>query len=426
MSVWSFLRRPPVEKRHASGPLFALSGLARPHWTGRDPRHAFAMAVEANPIATRAVRRVCHAAADVPFTLIDGEGREAGGRLTRLLASPAPGITRTAFIGQIAGHLLLTGNAYVEAVSLDGEVRELHVLRPDRMAILPGPDGRPLRYDYDVGGETISHPAQTDTPVLLHLKEAHPFDDLFGQSSLTAALAAIDIHNAATAWTKALLDNAARPSGALVYSGEGSLSEDQYERLKAELSEGFSGAVNAGRPLLLEGGLDWKPLSLTPRDMDFMEAKRTAAREIALAFGVPPLVLGIPGDATYANYQEANRAFHRDTAIPLARRIMTALSGWLAPDDGLDAVPDEDAIGALASDREALWRRIAAADFLSEAEKRVAVGYPAEILSAKAMLNVRMASDQPRAPAGTPEGGQWISGGFRSPQENSNNQNLAT
>ena len=59
--------------------------------------------------------------------------------------------------------------------------------------------------------------------------------------------------------------------------------------------------AQAGRPLLLEGGLDWKPLSLTPKDMDFIEAKNVAAREIALAIGVPPMLLGIPGDNTYSN-----------------------------------------------------------------------------------------------------------------------------
>ena len=89
------------------------------------------------------------------------------------------------------------------------------------------------------------------------------------------------------------------------------------------LTAGDGGAVNAGRPLLLEGGLDWKSMSLSPKDMDFLEAKHTAAREIALAFGVPPMLLGIPGDNTFANYQEANRVFFRQTVLPLAQRVGT-------------------------------------------------------------------------------------------------------
>ncbi|TGS74874.1 phage portal protein, partial [Mesorhizobium sp. M8A.F.Ca.ET.181.01.1.1] len=139
--------------------------------------------------------------------------------------------------------------------------------------------------------------------------------------------------NAASQWNKRLLDNSARPSGALVYQPRegGNLSAEQYERLKRELEEGYQGAMNAGRPLLLEGGLDWKAMGLSPRDMDFLEARNGAARDIALSLGVPPMLIGIPGDNTYANYQEANRAFYRLTVLPLVNRTAARLCGWLAP-----------------------------------------------------------------------------------------------
>jgi phage portal protein BeeE len=154
----------------------------------------------------------------------------------------------------------------------------------------------------------------------------------------------------------------------------------------------------------LEGGLDWKSMSLTPKDMDFIEAKHVAAREIALALGVPPMLLGIPGDNTYSNYQEATRSFWRATVLPLVNRTAKALSAWLGPaygvdtaaigsrqsavvrsrvptadcllpTAGLDLRPDLDAIEALSTEREALWARIDAATFLTPDEKRAAVGY---------------------------------------------------
>lgn len=111
--------------------------------------------------------------------------------------------------------------------------------------------------------------------------------------------------------------------------------------------------------------------------MDFIEAKAAAAREIALAFGVPPLLLGLPGDNTHANYAEANRAFFRQTIIPLMRRTLDEIVHWLEPafGEGLSLEPDLDAIEALAAERESLWRRVIAAPFLSEDEKREAVGY---------------------------------------------------
>ena len=192
---------------------------------------------------------------------------------------------------------------------------------------------------------------------------------------------AVDVHSAASRWSKALLDNAARPSGAIVYrggEGQGSLSSDQFDRLASEMEMHHQGARNAGRPMLLEGGLDWKPMAFSPSDMEFQKTKDAAAREIALAFGVPPMLLGIPGDATYANYQEANRAFFRLTVLPLAARVAASISQWMEGFSGenLRLRPDLDQVMALGPEREALWRRVAQADFLTAAEKRQMLGLP--------------------------------------------------
>jgi HK97 family phage portal protein len=117
-------------------------------------------------------------------------------------------------------------------------------------------------------------------------------------------------------------------------------------------------------------------MSLSPKDMDFMEAKHAAAREIALAFGVPPMLLGIPGDNTYSNYQEANKVFWRGTVLPLAGRIGSALTHWLSPAFGdVRLVVDTDDAPALAKDRAALWEQVGKAAFLTINEKREAIGF---------------------------------------------------
>lgn len=191
---------------------------------------------------------------------------------------------------------------------------------------------------------------------------------------LGAASAAIAAHNAAAVWNRALLDNAARPSGALVHDpGDKGmpLSAEQVDRLREELATSFAGGANAGRPLLLEGGLRWQALSLSPAEMDFLALKDSSAREIAMAFGVPPMLLGLPGDATYANYREANRALWRLTVLPLCAKILGAISqglaGWF---DGAELRVDLDKVPALAEDRMALWREVSAADWLSADEKK--------------------------------------------------------
>ena len=140
------------------------------------------------------------------------------------------------------------------------------------------------------------------------------------------------------------------------------------------------GARNAGRPMLLEGGLDWKPMGFSPSDMEFHRTKEAAARDIALAFGVPPMLLGIPGEATYANYAEAHRAFFRLTVLPLATRVTAAISAWLQGFTGDPVVlkPDLDQVPALSAERDAQWARVTGADFLTRAEKRQLLGLPAE------------------------------------------------
>jgi len=372
-----FRSTPPEAKASRALQAVAISLVGRPVWTPRDYAALSREGFQKNAVVHRAVRLVAEAAASLPLTLLDRGQALSQHALLALVARPNPREGGQRFLESVYGHLMVSGNAYVEAVTVDGAARELHALRPDRMRVVPGADGWPGAYEYAVGTQTVRCPVSVDgIPLILHLTLFHPADDHYGLSPMEAAATALDIHNAAGAWNKALLDNAARPSGALVVAGQ-ALSESQFDRLKADLDANYQGAANAGRPLLLEGGVDWKPLSLSPKDMDFVEAKAAAAREIALAFGVPPLLLGLPGDNTHANYAEANRAFYRQTVIPLVRRTAEALVHWLAPSlgEGLALEPDLDAIEALASERESLWRRVSAAPFLTDEEKREAVGY---------------------------------------------------
>jgi HK97 family phage portal protein len=377
----SRLRGAPEAKASRTGSAVALYFTGRPVWTPRDYAALAREGFQRNAIAHRAVRLVSEAAASLPLALQSGGRTLDAHPLLDLLARPNQREGRQRFLESVYGHLLVAGNAYVEAVSVEGGApRELHALRPDRMSVVPGPDGWAAAYDYTVGARTVRFRQEGEgVPPILHLTLFHPTDDHYGFPPLEAAAAALDLHNASAAWNKALLDNSARPSGALVFAGDigSTMSESQYSKLRDEIQESYQGAANAGRPMLLEGGLEWKPLSLSPRELDFTECRAAAAREIALAFGVPPLLLGLAGDNTHANYAEANRAFYRQTVIPLARRTAEALAHWLGPAFSGDFVldPDLDAIEALAQERESLWRRVGAADFLDADEKRKAVGY---------------------------------------------------
>lgn len=321
-----------------------------------------------NAVAQRAVKLVAEALGGAPLVASDPA-------ITALVGARSGG---QALLETVAAQMLLHGNAFIQVLRDEGgQVVELFALRPERVTIEPDAQGWPAAFVYRVGGSATRWPVDPVRPAVIHLKSFNPVDDHYGLGCLPAASGAVAIHNAAATWNKALLDNAARPSGALVYDpGDGSvLSPDQFARLRAEMDDGFAGAGNAGRPMLLEGGLKWQAMSLTPADMDFVGLKAAAAREIALAFGVPPMLLGLPGDATYANYREANRALWRLAVLPLAALVLDGiadgLSGWFAE---ASLRIDLDRVPALSEDRERLWSMASAADFLSRAEKRAMVG----------------------------------------------------
>ena len=389
--VFDFLRRTPeagppimaVEKKaSATGRVVAWGSSGRVAWSPRDATSLIKTGFIGNPIGYRAVKVIAEAAAALPLILQDENTRYDVHPLLDLLREPNGAQGRAELLEAVYGNLLLTGNAYVEAVPGGAKLPgELHVLRSDRMNGVPGVDGWPVAYDYVVGGRTHRFAVGEDYSPICHLKSFHPQDDHYGLSPMQAAAVAIDVHGSAASWSKALLDNAARPSGAMVYKGadgQGSLTADQYDRLVSEMEAHHQGARNAGRPMLLEGGLDWKPMGFSPSDMEFHETKQAAAREIASAFGVPPMLIGIPGDATYANYQEANRAFFRLTVLPLATRVTAGLSAWLSRFSGepVELRPDLDQIPALAIERDQQWARVGAADFLTTDEKRVLLGLP--------------------------------------------------
>jgi HK97 family phage portal protein len=369
-------------KASAAGPVLAFHGTGRAVWSPRDQVSLTRAGYEQNVIGFRAVRMVAEAAAAIPLTLAEDGAAQAEHPVLGLLARPNPGQDGRSFLESVYGHLLLAGNAYVEAAAPDsrGLPRELHALRPDRMRVIPGPDGWPEGFEYRVGQAVHRWAVTPESRPVLHLKAFAPLDDHYGMGPLSAAAQAIDVHNAAERWTKALLDNAARPSGAIVFGAkDGSqLSEEQYQRLVREIEDNHAGARNAGRPMLLEGGLDWRPMGYSPADMEFLETKNAAARDIALAFGVPPMLLGLPGDNTYSNYQEANRAFYRQTVLPLVTKVSSALAGWIGEAAGrrLAFEPDLDRVPALGPEREARWKRVTEADFLDDDEKRAALGLP--------------------------------------------------
>ncbi len=357
-----------------------LQTMGRPKWSGTDYSKLSKESYQRNAVSYRCVRMIAEAAARIQFRVRDGKQVLDTHPILELIKRPNPFDSRFEFLVSTYSYMLLSGNAYIEYVQVD-DTGELFSLRPDRMKVVPGPKGYPKAYEYTVGREKVVYEVNVDKQLpILHIKDFHPNDDHYGLSAVQSAAYSIDIHNDSNRFLKSLLQNSAKPSGALVYKGtEGqeSLSDEQYTQLKAQIEEQYSGPSNAGRPMLLDGGLEWQAMSMTPHELEFAEMKTQSARDIALAFGVPPQLLGIPGDNTYTNYSQAVRALYRSAVIPMVQHLCQDLSTFF--DESMDSIEVEpmlDDLEALADERTELWDRINKTENLTVNEKRAAMGYP--------------------------------------------------
>ncbi len=361
-----------------------LYDLANPAWSGKGYGQFSEEAYKRNVVANRCINLIASSAANVDWLLYDKDSNVMHQHpLLKLLHHPNPLHGGAEFFEVLYSHKIISGNAYIAAnKNQANEIKELYILRPDRVEIIPGTGSIPDGYIYKTENCQKNYKVDkiTGKSDILHLRNFNPLDDWYGLSQMESALYSIDLHNQSAIWNQSLLQNGARPSGALVIkSGDGRanyLTEEQFTRIQEQLNDKFMGGSNAGRPLLLEGGLEWQEMSYSPKDMDFIEAKNSTARDIALAFGVPPQLLGIKGDNTYSNMQEARFAFWEETIIPLVDKTVDALNNWLTQyfDHQIKLAYDTSNISALSSKQEKLWQRIQNTDFMTVNEKRAAVG----------------------------------------------------
>jgi len=321
-------------------PLIALQLAHRAHWGDHSFEGLSEAGYQTNAIAYRCVRLIAESAASVGFNVTRNGESEGNDPLFRAFEHAHIETAFTEVLEQFYGYLQVSGNGYLEAIKVDERIIGFRALRPDRVEIKTGTNGYKLGCAYRINNRTrlIKDDLANGQCGVYHMRLFHPSDDHYGYAPMAAAARAVDMHNEGARWAKALLDNSARPSGALIYkgmSGTEQLSRDQFDRLKVELEQAHSGANRAGRPMLL-------------------------------------------GDNTYSNYREANLAFWRMIILPLVKKTALGLQRWLRPYYGPDVkiTVDMDTISALSEERTALWNRLSQADFLTNEERRSLAGLP--------------------------------------------------
>lgn len=187
------LFRAPEAKASRTAQVLAFESGGRARWTPRDYAALAREGYLTNAIVHRAVRLIAENAASCGYLLYEGAAERDAHPLLALLTRPNARQDGASFFEALYAHMLLAGNAYVEAVALDGQVRELHALRPDRMKVVPGHDGWPEAYEYSVAGRSVRFDQLASAvPPILHLTFFHPLDDHYGLAPVEAAAVAVD------------------------------------------------------------------------------------------------------------------------------------------------------------------------------------------------------------------------------------------
>ncbi len=355
-------------------------------WTPRNYNQLAYEGYQKNVLVYRCVNLIARSAASVPVILYQKEKEKRHEvemhPILDLINKPNAQQSYKAFAEQTLSHLLLSGNSYIEGFGINKSLpHAIYALRPDRVEIIPGDHLIPKAYAYCVERTKrfIPIPQNSSSSPILQLRLFHPLNDWYGMSPLEAAARSIDEHNAVGTHNLSLLQNGGRPSGALIFKGDEQLTDKHRQELRESIQNIYQGENNAGRIAVMEGDFEWREMGLSPRDLDFIEGKYLSGREIAQAFGVPPMLLGIPGDATFANYKEARLHLWEDTILPLLDLFLKEITHWLCRGSYKDCILsyNSDSISALAPKRESLWNSINNAHFLTINEKREALGYGA-------------------------------------------------
>ena len=344
-----------------------------------------------NAIVYRCINEIANNASRVNMNLFRGDQEVDNHPLLDLLYNPSPTQSQVEWFQGLYSYLLISGNNYMLSVGGDNTPpTELYNLRPDRIQIRTGQRAMPQSYDYMIGGQIVESyevDQATGNSKIKHIKMFNPLDDYYGMSPIQASSVDIDQHNLANKHNVNLLQNGARPSGAVIFKpkdetgGSVQLSDNQRSQLQSDINSRFSGTGNAGRPMLLEGDFDWKEMGLSPKDMDFIQLKNMSAKDIALVYGVPSQLIGIPDAQTYSNFAEAKLALYNETIIPLLDKIQGDLNEWLVPqfnDEALELRYDIDSIPAMAEQRRRVFESVTSGvkdGILTRNEAREQLGY---------------------------------------------------
>lgn len=376
-------------KESVTAPLYSgTDGIPGPVWTDADYEKYAKEAYLKCAVSYRCISKIAETCA-VPdwsvYRKLPGNKREL---VTdhpyndELLNRANPRQTFQTILEAAVSHMQIDGNGWVEGVGPKtgdraGAFKELWALRPDRMKVKVDNSGQIESYNYELNGKTVTFPVSqlTGKSNVLHLKRFHPTNDWYGMSLVEPSSREIDTFNESTTWNMRLLQRDGRPG--MVVNLIGMIAEQQRKEIQKELNLKYSGGENAGRNMVLAGesGTGATPFTMSPKEMDWGPGQLQVARFVCMVYGVPPMILGIPGEATFANFREADLQFIESNIFLWLNFLRGEFSNWLFGDEPFFIDYDKDDFPAMEYKREMLYKRLNDSTFLTVDEKREAAGY---------------------------------------------------
>ncbi len=258
----------------------------------------------------------------------DGDGQREiarGHPLFRVLHD-SPNFDQTAvdFWEWMAASLELYGNAYARIAKNDaGQVTSLYPVAPQIMVVKRATDGG-IEYEWSEDGQSYRRRERD----VLHIRGfgGHP---LGGLSTLQFARSSFGLAQAQERAAGETFRNGMRPSGVLTF--DQFLSAENRQIAETKLVEKFAGAMNAGRPMVLEGGTKWQQLTINPEDAQMLESRAFSIEEIARFFGVPPFMIGHTEKSTSwgTGIEQQTIGFQKFTLRRRLKRIEQAVAKQL-------------------------------------------------------------------------------------------------
>ena len=244
---------------------------------------------------------------------------------------PNPEMTSFVFRETLMTHLLLWGNAYAQIIrNGKGEVLALYPLMPDRMNVDRDEHGN-IVYEYMVSQEDApinkASTVKLSPSEVLHIPGLG-FDGLIGYSPIAMAKNAIGLAIATEEYGSKFFANGATPSGILEYPG----TVKEPERVRESWNKGFGGENNH-KVAILEEGMKYTPISISPNEAQFLETRKFQIDEIARIFRVPPHMVGDLERSTFSNIENMSLEFVKYTLAPWVTRWEQSLSRCVFNDD---------------------------------------------------------------------------------------------